>query len=65
MGQEQKKEFIHRLTISKKESKETYYWLSLLSDHNRNLKRRFLPLLEENNEITAILSKIIINAKKN
>lgn len=33
-GSETKKEFIHRFTISKREAKETYYWLSLISDHN-------------------------------
>lgn len=63
-GAETKREFIHKLTISKKEAKETLYWLSLISDHNQSLKSNFLPLLEENNEIVAIISKIIINAQK-
>lgn len=39
-GAESKKEFVHRFTISKKEAKETYYWLSLLADHNLRLKSR-------------------------
>lgn len=63
-GAESKKEFIHKFTISKKEAKETFYWLSLISDHNPSLKSKFQPVLRENNEITAIISKIIINAKK-
>jgi four helix bundle protein len=63
-GAESKKEFIHRFTISKKEAKETFNWLSLISDHNINLKGIFAPLLKENSEITAIISKIIVNSKK-
>ncbi len=64
-GSESKKEFIHRFTISKKEAKETFYWLSLISDHNSYLKTRFSDLLDENNQLILIISKIIINAKKN
>ena len=63
-GAETKNEFIHRFTISKKEAKETHYWISLISDYNPRFKNRFSPILKENNEIIAIISKIIINAKK-
>lgn len=63
-GAETKREFIYRFSVSKKEAKETYFWLSLISDHNPKLKTKFNPVLKENNEITAIISKIIINAKK-
>lgn len=63
-GSETRKEFIHRFTISKKEAKETYYWLSLISDHNLNIKNDFLPVLDENKQIILIISKIIINTKK-
>ena len=59
---ESKKEFIHKFTIAKKEAKETYYWLSLLKDHN-NQKENFVRLLDENSQLIAILSKIILNAK--
>lgn len=64
-GAESKKEFIHRFTISKKEAKETLYWLTLLTDHNPRLKPKFVAVLDENQQIIAIISKIIINAKKN
>lgn len=63
-GTESKKDFIHKFTIAKKEAKETLYWLSLISDHNHVLKNKFMECLKENNEIIAIISKIIINAKK-
>lgn len=62
-GSESKKEFIHRFTISKKEAKETYYWLSLISDHNLNLKNSFSQVLDENKQLILIISKIIINTK--
>lgn len=62
-GSESKKEFIHRFTISKKEAKETYYWLSLISDHNSNLKNSFSEVLDENKQLILIISKIIINTK--
>jgi len=62
-GAESKKEFIHRFTISKKEAKETFYWISLISDHNLELKNKLLPLLDENKQLILIISKIIINTK--
>ena len=65
LGSNSKKEFIHRFTIAKKEAKESYYWLSLICDHNLSLRKQFEPLLKENNEIILIISKIIINTKKN
>ena len=63
-GSETKNEFIHRFTISKKEAKETSYWLSLISDHNIHLKKKTEPLLDENRQLILIISKIIINTKK-
>lgn len=62
---ETRREFIHRFTIAKKEGKETFYWLSLLTDHNPRLKQKFVSVLKENQELVAIISKIIINAKAN
>ena len=64
-GAESKRDFIHKFTISKKESKETLYWLNVISDHNSQSKLKFLSLIKENQEIIAIISKIIINSKKN
>jgi len=63
-GSESKKEFIHRFSVSKKEAKETYYWLNLISDHNPDLKLRFATFVDECNQIILIVSKIIINTKK-
>lgn len=62
---ESKKDFIHKFTISKKEAQECYYWLSLLADHNAKIKLKFSPLLEENRQLIAIISTIILNSKRN
>ncbi len=62
-GAESKKEFIHKFTIAKKEAKETWYWLSIIKDYNQQIKDKFMNLLDENQQIIAIISKIIINSK--
>jgi len=62
-GAESKKEFIQQFTISKKEAKETLYWLSLIFDYNRILPKKTSPILDENRQIILIISKIILNAK--
>ena len=48
---------------SKREAKETYYWLSLLKDHNPKTKSKTSLLLKENHELIVIISKVIINSK--
>lgn len=63
-GSETRKEFVHRFTISKKEAKETHYWLSLISDHNPNLKSKLASIIDENKQLILIINKIIINTKK-
>lgn len=63
-GAETKKEFIHRFTVCKKESKESYYWLNLIADHNPRIRPRLLPIIQENKELILIVSKIILNSKK-
>ena len=55
-----KKDFIHRLKISRKEAKETYHWLELISEANPGLKARMGELNQENQELINILSAILI-----
>ena len=62
-GAESKKEFIQQFTISKKEAKETLYWLSLIFDHNCISPQKTSSILDENRQIISIISKIILNAK--
>lgn len=58
-----KKDFIHRIKISRKEAKETTYWLELIKQHNTILAGRMTLLLQESIEITKILSSIITKSK--
>lgn len=59
LGSNSKKEFIHSMNISKKEARETIYWLKLISDVNPGIKERLQILLNENDEIIRILTKIV------
>lgn len=58
-----KKDFIAKYTIVRKEAKETYYWLRLLSDINSSLKTRMQSILQENEEIIRIVSTIITKTR--
>jgi four helix bundle protein len=58
-----KKDFIHRLKISRKEAKETLHWLELIYQANPPLQSRMPDLMQEGNEIKNILSSIIDKVK--
>ena len=53
------------MSIAQKESRETNYWLKLLIATEEDLQQRLLPLLNESNELIAIITSIIVNTKKN
>lgn len=59
-----KKDFIHRLKISRKEAKETTYWLNLIIENNPELTNRLQNLHQESIELTKILSAIIRNTQE-
>jgi len=52
-----KKDFIHRLKISRKEAKETMHWLEIIQEANPDFK--IINLLQEATELKNILSAII------
>ena len=54
-----KKDFLYRIKVSRKEAKESKYWLRLLRDMNRDLEREFDQLIKESDELRKILSAII------
>jgi four helix bundle protein len=62
---ESKADFIHKYNIARKEAKESLYWLRLLHKSNLMPEEHLTPVMAEANEITAILTSIIINAKQN
>lgn len=60
-----KKEFIRCFSISKREAKESQYWLFLLIELNPTLKTSLKMLIRECDQLTAIISAIISSSKKN
>lgn len=59
-----KRDFIHKLSISLKEARETSYWLNLLKDSDFITSLEFDKLNAACNEIIKILSSIIITTKE-
>ncbi len=53
------KDFIFRLKISRKEAKETLFWLRILHDLNPEYHDYSKPLILETEELRKILSSII------
>jgi four helix bundle protein len=56
-----RKDFLMRIKISRKESKETLHWLELILEANPEFKNRMSNLFLECYEIKNILSSIIKN----
>lgn len=54
-----KKDFKHRLRISRKEAKETIFWLELILEANLDQKEKICLLIDECSQIRNILSAII------
>lgn len=60
-----KRDFIHSANIALKESRETYYWLIIVSRSELLPIKKMSLLLKENDEIIRILVTIVKNAKNN
>ncbi len=58
-----KKDFIHKLSISQKETKETLYWIRLLRDSLILNKEKAEDILSLTLEVDKILSSILITSK--
>jgi len=56
---ESKKDFSHKISIAKKEIKETKHWLRLLAKSNPEVKEELKVLWQEAQELLLIFSKII------
>ena len=54
-----KKDFLHRMRISRKESKEIIHWLELIEEANPEFKIRMGDIKQEAQELKNILSAII------
>jgi four helix bundle protein len=58
------KDFIHCYIIVRKELKEVYYWLRIISSLYPTLSVRLVSLLEENEQLIKIVSTIIQKSTK-
>ena len=61
-GAESRKDFVHKLQLSLKEMRETYYWLRILQRISTN-HSDFTLIIEEAKQLRAILSKSVATAK--
>ncbi len=66
-GAESRRDFIHKLQITLKELKESFYWLRLIRKAALFSEKSPLlsSLLEENKELINIIAKSVITAKQN
>ena len=61
---ESRADFIHKLGVAQKEARESLYWLRLLSQGGIVAKKRIESLMQETNELVAIITAIIVNRKR-
>ncbi len=62
-GAESREDFIHKLQIALKELRESNYWLRLLIKAGKIPPERLGDLLDESNQLRAMLSKGVATAK--
>jgi len=64
-GAQSKSDFIHKVSISYKEARETSYWLRLLKDAELLDEKLSISFLHDINELKKILSSILKTSKTN
>lgn len=60
---ESKKDFIHKISIAKKETKESLHWIRLLGKSNPDNRDSLVKLWKEAKELLLIFSKSIQTAR--
>ncbi|WP_373397058.1 four helix bundle protein [Algoriphagus halophilus] len=58
-------EFISKLSIVQEEADESIFWLELILESELLKRERVHSIYKEANELTAIFTTMVINAKKN
>jgi four helix bundle protein len=61
---ESRADFIHKYGIAQKEAKESLYWLRLLGKSGIVPEDRLISIMQETEELIAVLTAIIIKAKR-
>ena len=62
---ETRADFVHKYGIALKEARESRYWLKLVAKSDLLAESRLLDLLDETEQIIAIIAAIIVRAKEN
>jgi four helix bundle protein len=62
-GAESREDFTHKLQIALKELRESTYWLQLLVRAGKVSPEKMASLLDESNQLRAMLSKAVATAK--
>lgn len=61
---ESRPDFIHKYGIAQKEAKESLYWLRLMCESGIVPRERLSPMMRETEEIYAVITAIILAAKR-
>jgi four helix bundle protein len=61
---ESRADFVHKLGIAQKEARESLYWLRLIASSGIVPTSKLSPLLQESDELIAILAAIILSTKR-
>ena len=62
-GAESREDFVHKLQIALKEVRESNYWLRLLAKADIIPANRLSAILDESNQLRAMLSKAVATTK--
>jgi four helix bundle protein len=61
---ESRGDFIHKLGIARKETRESLYWLNLLEKSELVTPRRIAPLMKETKEMLNVITAIILKTRE-
>ena len=62
---ESRNDFIHKMGIARKETRESLYWLSVLEKSELVSPKRLTPLIKETKELLNVITAIILTTKEN
>jgi four helix bundle protein len=61
---ERRADFIYKHGVAQKEARESLYWLELMAEGGLVPRSRLDPLIQETNELIAIITAIIVKSKR-
>ena len=61
---ESRRDFIHKCSLAQKEARESRYWLTLMLKSELVPATRLTKLMDETNQLIAILTAIIVKTKR-